>query len=412
MRLHRVAMAVFVLASVAACQILIGIDDDDFTVKPGAGTEAEAGIDAADAAPPFVDRCMSARPPQAPAGTTSRLRNTYFIAFDHLDFGGLNDAGLAVGYNLDDVCTCFSGGTTKHDGMRSCASTDDSTFCDENDAGIDNAFSPLYTALIKIDQSGKAKEQQQNGADCGRQTLIAVLRDYNGTANDSDVALGVFISNGIYETLDGSAPGTTDADCTFVGGTAMTIPPKRDGTDVWSYPESAFEPPVNIDNPVPNKLLTGWVTNYQLVIQFGDDKQFLPASVAGTTVTLGSPTITARLVASGAGFAMEDGILGGRVSASEVLAAFGGLSLDDDPDSGAPVHACNHPAFPLLKKATCNAVDILSLPRNDFALPTQKCDAISMMIQFSGSPAHVNGLSTPPTPSTSDCQANFNECPP
>jgi hypothetical protein len=433
MRVRRAALAVGLLASVAACQLLAGIGDDHFTVAPA--PVVEAGVDASDAMPPPVDPCVRRRPPPPPGPGNSDETGPFVVFVDDFDFSSTTDAGTPAGYDLDDVCTCFDGGATAHAAAPSCV-TPSGNACD-GVGGIDDGFGVLINQLqglgASFDLVGKLVSAQREDIACGRRALTLVLRGYNGLANDDDVSIGPVLSAGIYESLpDASTPATVDPNCLFAGqdpdSGAFGRAPKHDGTDVWSAPPGALLPESTPTNPLPGRVLTGYVTNYQLVVSYEDDRHSLPFNLGGNEITFGTPLVVARLVPVNAAnqpielgndgkpstkpsaFKMVDGVLGGRVTASLFIAAAGGLSTSRDADGGN-VRFCNDGLlFPQLRSFVCRSADIQQLQRNDFAPGT--CDSLSVMIQFSANPAHLYGTHRADAPGTASCPADFSRCTP
>lgn len=422
MKLRRAALMIVLLVAAAACQLLAGIGDDNFRVAPAPETIVDAG--------PTVDLCAHARPPPPPEPSDAASGKTYVFAIDDFDMSGLDDAGVAVGFDLDHACTCFDGRPTAHDGARSCAPPGDATPCDERD-GIDNGFAAFRRKFSELGAelglSTQFEAQQIKQINCGAQTMVLVVRDYNGMANDDEVLLGPVVSSGIRETLDG-APGVVGPGCAdneVIDGAPFA--PKRDGTDVWSHPRDALRSGSTADDPIPNLLLPGYVSNYRLVFSYDDDQHKFALAFFGHTVSFGTPILTARLVpldetnrpipfgsdgnpkSPARAFALEDGVIGGRAKAEEIVAAMGRTPFGRFPDGG-DILGCTSPVFPLVRDLMCGSVDIQSLGRNDFT--SRPCDAFSAMFRFRAIPAHVHGERTPSDPDPASCPANFDTCPP
>jgi hypothetical protein len=428
-----VGAALAAFASAAACQLLAGIEDDHFTVAPdGGGTPAPP--DGSSNAPPEasapVDLCPHRVAPPPPSGITGGVDNLpYVIAVDHFDFSGLNDAGAAIGFDLDHACTCFSG-LTDHEGGASCTSPNGASNCDE-EGGIDNGIKPIIELFAKaLQQVGDLGATQQRLAHCGREALILVLRNYNGLANDDTVSLGPLISNGIVELLPDSGAPTPDLRCTVgldagVDGGDLTFTSKADGTDVWSHSQSALTSSVPGD-PVPSKLFGGYVSNWILVVTYRDE-DVLPLSFGATEIDVRSGVLTAELVPLDANnaaipikdgvpesnpvsFGLQNGVLAGRVNASQFVGVAGvtpmGLS-----DGGDVTLACNDPNFMYTKALLCENTDIPSKAQSDFTNVT--CDAISVVLGFTGTSAHLGTVTREPVPppSSSTCPVGYAQCP-
>lgn len=222
-----------------------------------------------------------------------------------------------------------------------------------------------------------------------------MLRNYNGQANDPDVVVGAIQSTGIHTPHDGGAE--VDGSACLVDEAAIdagaAYPAKFDGTDIWAPAKG-----------VPTELATGWVKDFRLILDGRPNAtvggKVLPLIFGSRVVTVGTPIMVARLVpldeagkvlpVDGTGkiqsadgrarsFRLEDGILTGRASASDVLAAAASIRI-----SGAPVPSndlCARPdLYCFVKNVVCNAVDSMKLPVLDFK--GEPCDALSLVLQF------------------------------
>jgi hypothetical protein len=235
---------------------------------------------------------------------------------------------------------------------------------------------------------------------CGRQTLLYVLQNYNGQANDPDVVVSALQSVGIHTPHDGGAELDGSAchvdDVAFDAGAAY--PAKFDGTDIWA-PAAGL----------PAEVVTGWVQDFRLVLD-GRPKgtaggKLLPLIFGSRVVTVGTPILVARLVPldesgqvlpiDGSGkiqspdgkarsFRLVDGILAGRASASDALAGAASIRIGASPVSNGEL--CGQPAlYCVIKNVVCSGADSMKLPTLDFK--GESCDALSIVLQFDAVPA-------------------------
>jgi hypothetical protein len=296
--------------------------------------------------------------------------------------------GATIGFDLDRACTCDTRAGTAFDGGASCV-TSKAVVCD-SDGGIDNQTSNAlgtYAGLVDIDKAANINGRIDNGV----QTSILVISNYNGRANDSAVTFGVFTSEGMQKVPPACPGSTTGADGISTPGWC--------GEDDWTASESTV-----IEGGgkfVPKSVGSGYVTNYHFVVELDN-----PASIpfGGYRLTLGSPISSGRLVPLDANFmpidtsqgpaldrikywSVEDAVLGGRIPASELLAAMGTVaSLGNDGGTRPPL--CTTPEFFLLKSQVCNDLDISATKAHDF-VPDARCDALSVAIGLTAASVRV-----------------------
>jgi hypothetical protein len=310
---------------------------------------------------------------------------------------GRDADGGALGFDVDGVCTCDERDHSKGGGRVSCTPPSSplrAGGCDD-DGGVDDAIGYVFDALANLPGFGAADDTINTQIACGRQTILYVLQNYNGQANDPDVVVSAIQSVGIHTPHDGGAE--VDGSACLVDEAAIdagaAYPAKLDGTDIWAPAER-----------LPTELLTGWVKDFRLVFDgrpsVTPGGKVLPLIVGSRIVTIGTPIMVARLVpldeggnvlpVDGTGkiqsadgkarsFRIEDGMITGRASASDILAAVGTILY------------CG------IKKVVCSAADSMKLPTLDFK--GEPCDALSIVLQFDAVRAllgHARPLEAPP----------------
>jgi len=396
-RRRRLAVLAFSLGTTAlACQLVAGIERVDKLDPP----PPEAGPDLY--VPPVVDPCNHVRPPARPTSDDApgESLSPIYLALREVTLSPTTDAG-AIGFDLDNSCTCDTRPGTSFDGGESCVSSR-AAQCD-SDGGIDNQAGlaiASYATFIDIDKAATVNTRIAEG----RQTSIVVLTRYNGRANDSEVGFGLFTSEGMREGIN--CPGST----TDVNGFTT---PGWCGEDKWTASESTVTG--KDGNFVPRSAGTGYVTNYQFVVELNS-----PGSLpfGAYHLTLGSPVSSGRLVpldanlkpvdtSKGPGLELikhwriEDAVIGGRIPASELLAAAGTLFTPGDSGAGPKPPLCASPLFDVLKTQICDQIDISASKAFDF-IPNAKCDSLSMAIGLTAGSVRV-GKVVPPEVTTNVC---------
>lgn len=372
--------------AVVACQLVAGIE----RVEKADPAPPEAGPDlfVPDAAVP--DPCLHVRPPPAPAvdDAPNDSLEPFYLALREVTLVPKGSEPV-LGFDLDNACTCDTRPGAAFDGGPSCTSSR-RVRCD-SDGGVDNQVAiglRDYSGFIDIDKAASINDRIASG----EQTSILVVSKYNGRANDSDVKFGVFTSEGI---RDGSpCPGAVTAANGFTT-------PGWCGEDNWTASSSSVD--VGGSGIVPKSVGTGYVTNYQFVVELNS-----PASVpfGGYRLTLGSPISRGRLVplndklevvdtSNGPAldqikhWRIDDSVIAGRVPVSELLAALGTVNTPGDAGGGPKPPLCTQPdTFNLLKATICDQIDVNASKLLDF-IPNASCDAISVAIGLTAGSVRV-----------------------
>jgi hypothetical protein len=404
MRRRTVALAIGTIAALAsACQILIGIGEDKFTVVTEAGA-ADAGDDAGPG-------CQQVQPIARPEGVEDGVSlPPLLFAMRTTQVTGRSDAGVPVGFDVDRVCTCAPNDRSPHDGGTSCRPPPNALSrdgCDE-DGGVDNASLKLFELFGRLPEFSSFAEAMSRQTECGRLNLLIFVRGYNGTANDPKIDLLAMESFGIREPHDAGDP-DNEACGYFAGGPKLMgpFPARFDGTDRWSVrTNSVTRPPGG--NPEPTRPTgAGWVTNWHIVYdgRIGGGPATVPIIFGNNVLNIGTPIMVARIVpvdAAGAdipigpdnaplstpvSYRLADGIFVGRSSLNDMISRLGALEIGPETD-GDQRYFCsekNQFLYVAVKTNVCAAPDIMADPRDDFA--GQECDALSLNLQFTATKA-------------------------
>lgn len=385
------------LLGAAACVSLQGLSGEE-TPPP-----AEGGVDAApapDALPP--DPCRHAFPPGEPATDDDTIAEVppFTLAVKEASVKGTIDGGAPIGYDLDDVCSCFAEPTTAHAGEPSCVAREGGSAACDGDGGVDNGLGGLLAAY---------PEFLGSSSNSGGPTLLIKIAKYNGRANDREVFVTVVASPGIYDP-SGCGPPAGDAG-------AGPFTPTWKGCDRWTVDPDYVLP----GTTEPASFVSAYVVDHVLVMRpTTKPTTFL---VAGTAFPLTGTRVSARLVALddqlrpivpapavGTRFAMDEGVLSGRAATSDLLRTLAGSLAQQD---GGPL--CGTPAFfeAVKTKFVCPGADVLRAPTADFT--TASCDAISVASAFTAVPALFGERrSLDPTPCGDPMEPRFKglfDCP-
>ncbi len=428
---HALAALLVFGGVLAACQIIAGIEDRDFRVVD---RSVEGSVETSvDGGPP--DPCPHRGPPDKPDADDDDKTGTYVLALKGIDLRSLDDAGSPIGFDIDQVCTCDPRvAETNKGGVAACAprpNASPGTECDPA-RGIDNKLAEViglftklpFPGIDKFDVSGDFNRQ----IDCGRQTLLIVMRGYNGKKDDAKVKLSFVESYGIFEAQDPNPRQDLETCYDFTDAAVLDagafqdggiyFRPKYNGTDKWSYPRSKITKAAGDLLTVTQ--LDAYVKDYTIAIDTRNSPASTTLLIAGSSVIASSVALSAKLVPLGpdgttvlpiddktgevaggqpaAKFRIDRGELGGRIELAELLTAIGlwQVNTGQDPSGRAPLCKTTSPSFvDLALSALCPGSDLMASFDDDFKNKT--CNAISFGFGFTASAANV-GDEHEPTP--------------
>jgi hypothetical protein len=349
----------------AACQLLLGVEDEKGAARP----PVIVGDDGGDA--DVASGCQLAHPPSAPAAKDGGPPQTIFFAAQ--TFRVSPSGAPRIGYDLDDRCT----DTETPPADLACSGSGSGTAAVDGPGGIDNAlgwFSEQMSEFFKSQDAGPDPFAKQftSYATIGYRTLHISLALYNGEANDDEVTVSVRAS-GPFLRSGCAGAGAPDAAC-LNGVADAGCAPQWDGCDQWSY----------VGIPVPSR---AWVRDNVLVARIDD----LHLPLGDVEISLKDAVVTARLdLTDGAKRRLTGGILAGRASAAELVS--GVLGTTDSNDKSY----CNDPTVrATVTSLLCGARDIRATKSLD---GTGACDAISVGLGFDAVEAQfpTPGIAIPP----------------
>jgi hypothetical protein len=314
--------------------------------KPASG---DAGIEASvDAGP----SCVLARWPDRPAADDPAGADVELtFASSSVDIGG--GASATVGYDLDGFCTC--------PGPSSCTPPGAKPPCD-GDGGADNGGGAILSqSLPLLAGAGSADDVIRAGLN----GFLVVLQRYNGTANDTDVIVSIFPSNGT-EPADGSATPTT---------------PRHDGSDRWTVDPDALTAPAGAATLPVSKLVDphGYVRDDVVVARMN-----VLMRLGDVAFDLRGGVVTAQIVREGPARRLVQGVVAGRWPTARLLTSLDAVPDPFDDKSGL----CGTDSlYATIKSQVCAAPDVAADPSGDGT--TAACDAVAVTIGFSAEPAVV-----------------------
>ena len=371
MRLRPAALATVALSAlVMSCQLLLGIRDADFDVADGGSGGNDGGVEASNEA---GTSCSAPLPPRPPVGTGGGDGGTYIVAMKTIVLGG----GPNAGFDLDRTCTCTAEDPAQ--ARASCVHPKTSRGCDL-DGGVDNALLTITSGFAKASVD-KFNDNINDTLDCGRQTVLLVLQDYNGGPDDDKVVVFADPSFGIRAPHTGGE-GPDGNRC------LPTYPARWDGTDRWGSAR------IREDGYVTFPSFEGYVRDHQLVVDGRDQPSPGPIALTGLggdPLRVHRPVIVAKLESRDGGLELKDGVLAGRVLATDVLTSFG---KSVPPDGGE--RYCQDDEFKVVQTLFCQAADIMSNPDRDFV--GDRFYALSVVVGFTATPAAVAPGAAPVDP--------------
>lgn len=392
--MRRAAVVVLALAGVAAaCQVVGGIERVA-KVAPEASVP-ETAPPPPPSAPP--DPCLHTRPPPIPDkdddSTASDQLPGFFVATRTSDLVPKDDAGALRGSDLDGLCTCDK--REFADSGPGCVSP---TLTCDGPEGVDNGTATSFQtyAVAGLDINNLATINYKI-AD-GQSTLLLWIAGYNGLANDREVTVGAIPSQGLYE----EPPPCAGADASVMDPDHAVWSPLFCGKDKWTLVSELALPAAG--GPVPTQSGVGWVNDHILVVHIGQD---VPLPFGNGTLAIHEATVSARIVPLGDDlkprdptkrptdtqrglFALTDGLVTGRVGATELISVFG--TFNRPGSGGGPGnHLCSSASYMgIVHQQLCGSLDI---PHSSVVVdPSAPCDAVSFGMAFEAFPSSYGEL--------------------
>ncbi len=254
--------------------------------------------------------------------------------------------------------------------------------CDDSQ-GRDNAGGALiqqFSQLTSQLSTAKINSDIAQGLD----SMILRVTNYNGTANDTQVSLAVFNSNGTVPLTDAGLNPT----------------PKLDGTDQWGIDPASLTgtpPPYVATNEDDTAYVTGNVLVANVSFPFG-----LGESFGSNFLLLDGAFLVGTITTTSSGYAIT-GVVTGRWDTRNLLTGMQGLK---DPLNPGMFLCGTDPTYLGFKNAICGAADIASIATSDNT--GAPCDALSLAVGFTSGAALLGGVLTH-NPSPDPCGATYSD---
>ncbi len=363
LRRRALALGFVSLSALAACQLIVGVKDEEGLPRPDAAT-----ADVLDDVVVPEDPCKKHHPPLPP--TADKIpadagAQNYVLGVRRF-YARRN--GEVMGYDLDGRCTGIPGSTTSDPPCTSSKSP-----LADADGGIDNALLAISESFAPFSGTGGTGDlvgdRVNQQIDLGAFTNLIGLFGYNGLSNDDEVTLHIV-----------PATGLSSVGCD--GGTPPEAGPQWDGCDMWSHAPGKI---VDGTNPVWSGGIKGYVADDVLVVRAQD----LTFGLIGNELYAGDGLLTARIVRDGSGsIRLADGVVAGRTPANRLLSLVQLLELNGTRicESGQ--------LLTLLRDSVCRARD-LPLTREEDGRGVA-CGAISFAFGFEAEPVRLGTAGTLP----------------
>ncbi|MBW2524464.1 MAG: hypothetical protein JRI23_09825 [Deltaproteobacteria bacterium] len=380
-----VALVGLALDSSCAVDGFVLVDGAAGSPSATASTSGTAGASegGAGGAAACVHETWPAPPASADPGTNSV---DFVVAARSFDFGnGDLSEGPAVGYDLDNLCSCQGQDFSCREPAWATAD-----HCD-GPGGRDNAIAQLFHQIGMFDDDFTSAHYTES-AELGRNTILIRVRNYNGRANDDQITVSVHPSQGLDEEpclATGTVPAWDGTDPWPIHANSLEVEPGTGGSGAGGGPacgNNGYDPDAAryVDD---NAYVTEgvMVANLpRLSLAFIADSEPIP-------VELVAGFVTGRLEQQGTQWYVREGLVVGRWEVTEFFRMIGNTS------DGGPL-CTNHDLYPLLKSAACQFPDIAA----QLSGPTTPCDAYSFGMAFEGHPA-LFGSVLPPVSTESPC---------
>ncbi len=355
------------LLGAGACSNILGIRDlvNAVDATPEAAVEAEAG--------PFV--CQPAHPPTR--GTGNGDGPALVLALNAISGGLEQNVKSDFGWDLDNHCTCQDK-VSPEACIRPVPTALET--CDGpngRDLAGNLAIRQATTLVAGVSDTNLNAKLEE-----GRFGALVVIRNYDGSLNDSSVRVDFAPSYGTV-TLGGGGTPLYDVDGKLVP-TAL----KHDGTDQWSFAPKFATANGNLvdaiarddDAYVRGGVLVAHFKTAWVVVQF-DLTNGNPLAFRVDDVV-----VSANVQKTAKGIELTDGRIGGRAAISSMLQSF---TVWTDPTGGDMCPNSSSVAFAAIQGGLCRNRDIRGSAADDGRnLP---CDAISFGIAFAAEPALLYG---------------------
>jgi hypothetical protein len=369
------------IVAATACTIFNGLTPTAATTSTDAAADASldtaTGVDA--------DGCNHAVPAAPPAQSSPGGAAVTFVAALRTITGiEPGDAGVVLGFDLDGVCTCPGPPSCRSQAIPPAQNCDQPGGRDLQGNGLLSIFDQAYSAMSPY---GNITQHVA----LGRIGILFYIGDYNGEADDTQVTVAIYSSDGL-PLVDG---GTGDSGTNAV--------PRWDGTDRWLVDSDSFITSAPLDGGFQYAPTYVTATAYVSQSTFVANLPGLVLRLPFGEVPLQSVIATARIVPDGdGGYDLQQGQLVARMSTATIFHV-----LAQAVDSTGQFLCGTNPSYVELRTAVCQGADIMATPAADNT--DAGCNAISITVGFTASAAQMGAPSTL-GPAEAGCDGAIDDC--
>jgi hypothetical protein len=362
--------------ALAGCEALVGIHDRSIASDASVSAAADGGADA--------HACEHAVPPARPAFDDGTMDLDLTFALNALDLGVRLDAGVSplVGYDVDGVCTCPDG--------PSCAPFDPEAMHCDAPGGRDQAINLVFQTFAELTGGMFDPTTYSTEVLEGANGVLVRLQHYDGAANDTQVAVSVYLS-----------PGTVSMD----GGAGHPLP-RWDGNDTWGLDSESVLTSTGGVGALPVHFdVNGYVTANVLVAHADFPIELYAGPQSGTAVLDGvGMVLTATVIpVDGGGYRLMNGTIAGRVPIARLPRCMAGVVAGD-----ASFICPGSSEYAALKTDVCRLADVLATPGAvDAGAP---CDALGFGVAFGASQALLGPIADRPASGSPCTDAGPDTC--
>lgn len=344
-----------------------------------------------------TDPCKHALAPKPPPKQDDKQQVNITFAADNLrlDTGADPDSGLGKPQSLDLDNTCSCGVA---DAAPSCEAPPSSqSQCDDQN-GRDNVTGGLLQiALAQIPDLGP--DGIYLNIHKGFYTVLVNISAWNGTANDDQVAVAVFVSPGVDNPKDDMA---------------NLIPPKFDGNDRWKIEENSIKDghgKIGMTCSFPTVCQPealdayAYVTNGKLVAHFATIPFGFGQAGTHVRIPFNSAVLVATLSGDNESNYRLEGEIAGRWPAESIIKGIAQAAIVNHQTDAATAICNQAGGYALFRTQICLAADLAATSDDD--KKGKRCTSLSQAMRFTAGPAKLG-----PIAESSDSLTNSGICPP
>jgi hypothetical protein len=257
--------------------------------------------------------------------------------------------------------------------------------CDQP-GGRDTAANGVFETFAVLSGGTFDPTMYSAQVQAGANGLLVRVQHYDGSPNDTDVAVSVYLSTG-----------TVSPD----GGAGHPVP-RWNGADVWALASESVVTNAGGSSALPVYYdVNGYVANHVLVAHIDFPVMLYAGPATGTAILDGTGMVVTGTLTTvdGGGYVLTEGMIAGRVPVSRLPLGMSGVISGD-----AGFICPGSTEYDALKLDVCRAADLPNSPSSAGEPPdaAATCQALGFGVAFAGVPAILGPIAVRP-PSGSPC---------